>query len=86
MTGQLTVCRMKEGSDTWEYLTNGLPEVSNTTLYREGMSADRLTPGGIYFGTSDGVLFATTDGGDSWRAIADGLPSIRSVACEHYSS
>lgn len=85
MTGQLTVCRSRDGGDTWEHLTNGLPEVSNMTLYREGMSADRLTPGGIYFGTSDGTLFATADGGDSWRAIADGLPPIRSVSCEHYN-
>ena len=86
MTGQLSVCRMREGSRHWESLTNGLPEVTNMTLYREGMSTDRLKPGGVYFGTSDGALFATADGGDSWRAIAEGLPSIRSVSCEHYSN
>jgi photosystem II stability/assembly factor-like uncharacterized protein len=85
MTGQLSVYRMRDDSGTWEALTNGLPEVSNVTLYREGMATDRWAPGGVYFGTSDGSLFATSDGGDSWRAIAQGLPSIRSVSCEHLS-
>lgn len=84
-TGQLAAYRMKPGSDTWEKLTNGLPEVSNMTTYREGMATDRLTPGGVYFGTSDGDLFATRDGGDSWTTIASGLPSIRSVSCQHFS-
>lgn len=84
-TGQLTVCRRKHGADTWETLTNGLPEVSNMTLYREGMATDRWTPGGVYFGTSDGTLHATADGGDSWKTIASGLPPIRSVSCEHHA-
>lgn len=85
MTGQLAVYRQKAGSSTWDRLTNGLPEVDNLTLYREGMATDRWTPGGVYFGTSAGNLFATSDGGDSWRAIAKALPSIRSVSCEHFT-
>ena len=86
MTGQLEVYRMRDGSDTWEKLTNGLPEVSNLTLYREGMTTDRWTPGGVYFGTSDGTLHASADCGDSWTTIASGLPSIRSVSCEHFTT
>ncbi len=83
MTGQLEVYRMRGGEGPWERLTNGLPEVENMTLYREGMATDRFTPGGVYFGTSDGRVFATRDGGDSWSAIAEDLPSIRSVSCAH---
>lgn len=85
VTGQLAVYRRPAGSEDWERLTAGLPEVTKVTLYREGMASDRWTPGGVYFGTSAGDLYATSDGGDSWRAIADGLPSIRSVSCEHYT-
>lgn len=85
ITGQLTVCRMRHGTGAWEPLSNGLPEVSNMTLYREGMATDQCSPGGVYFGTSDGNLYGTADGGESWTTIASGLPSIRSVSCEHYS-
>ncbi|CAN5634261.1 sialidase family protein [soil metagenome] len=85
ITGQLTVCRMRHDSGMWEHLSNGLPEVRNMTLYREGMATDHCSPGGVYFGTSDGNLYGTADGGDSWTAIASELPSIRSVSCEHYT-
>lgn len=81
MTGQLEVYRMAGGMGSWERLTNGLPEVENVTLYREGMATDRLTPGGVYFGTSDGRVLATRDAGDHWNSIAEGLPPVRSVSC-----
>ena len=32
------------------------------------------------FGTSDGRVFASSDEGETWAAIADGLPSVRCVA------
>jgi hypothetical protein len=31
------------------------------------------------FGTSDGTVFATLDGGATWDVLASGLPSIRRV-------
>lgn len=80
-TGQLAVYRSRDEGNSWDRLTNGLPEVSGMTLYREGLATDRMSPGGIYFGTSDGHLFQSADGGDSWRLIADDLPPIRSVEC-----
>jgi hypothetical protein len=43
------------------------------------MAADQLDPGGIYFGTSSGAIFASNDLGESWREIACGLPRIFSV-------
>jgi hypothetical protein len=58
--------------------------VEKLTLYREGLATDACTPGGVYFGTSAGDLFHTIDGGESWSALATGLPPVRSVSCEHY--
>ncbi len=46
---------------------------------REGICTDTLHPAGIYFGTSTGQVFASTDEGTSWQQIADFLPSIASV-------
>lgn len=41
------------------------------------MATDRLEPAGVYFGTSTGTLFASTDEGDRWNVIAQYLPAIR---------
>ena len=85
VTGQLAAYRSHDSGDTWERLTNGLPEVENVTLYREGMATDFCSSAGVYFGTSDGVLHYTRDAGDSWIQLATGLPPVRSVTCEHFT-
>jgi photosystem II stability/assembly factor-like uncharacterized protein len=83
-SGQLAVYRTRDGGFSWDALTKGLPQIENITLYREGLTTDNCTPGGVYFGTSEGELFYTRDGGDSWARLADGLPGIRSVSVEHW--
>ena len=46
------------------------------TVLRDGLSADDLKPTGIYFGTRNGKLFGSTDGGESWSAIMESLPPV----------
>ena len=46
------------------------------TILRDGLAADSHDPAGLYFGTRSGKLFASANGGDSWKEIADALPSI----------
>ena len=48
-------------------------------VLREGMAADMLEPAGVYFGTTGGTLYASSDGGAHWRPITEGLPRIQSV-------
>ena len=76
--GQLAVYRTKDG-ERWHALTDGLPSNSFSSVLRGSMAADQLDPGGIYFGTSSGSIFASNDLGESWREIARGLPRIMSV-------
>ena len=76
--GQLAVYRTSDG-ENWEARTNGLPAGSYTAVLRGSMAADQLSPGGIYFGTSSGSVYASNDLGQSWREIARGLPRILSV-------
>jgi len=79
--GRLRVYRSRDAGATWQPLTNGLPQANAyVSVLREGMCADALDPGGVYFGTSSGHLFASNDGGDSWTMIAGFLPKILSVA------
>jgi hypothetical protein len=76
--GQLAIYRTTDGKH-WERQTGGLPANCFTGVLRGAMAGDQLSPGGIYFGTSSGSLFATCDLGESWREIARGLPRIQSV-------
>lgn len=49
------------------------------TVMRQAMVADEAEPLGLYFGTTQGELWASADEGDSWRCIARHLPRIFSV-------
>jgi len=74
---KLRVYRTRNGGETWEPLTNGLPqENAFEIVLRDGLCADELKPAGIYFGTRNGKLFGSNDDGDSWQSIAQGLPPI----------
>ena len=74
---RLRVYRTSNAGESWEPLTNGLPqENAFETILRDGMSADSLQPTGLYFGTRNGKLFGSNDAGESWQAIAEGLPPI----------
>jgi len=74
---KMRVYRTRDDGQSWEALTNGLPqENALETVLRDGMSADSLKPTGIYFGTRNGKLFGSRNGGDSWNAILESLPPV----------
>jgi photosystem II stability/assembly factor-like uncharacterized protein len=78
--GALAVWRTRDGADTWERHGDGLPqEAAYVGVLREAMSVDRGDPAGVYFGTSTGQLYGSTDEGATWSKIADNLPSIWGV-------
>lgn len=81
--GRLRVYRTADAGRSWEALTGGLPqEHVYCTVLRDGLDSDHLDPLGLYFGTSGGQLFISTDRGDSWLEFARYLPPILSVkAC-----
>jgi photosystem II stability/assembly factor-like uncharacterized protein len=74
---KLRVYRTRDAGDSWEPLTDGLPQQdAYETVLRDGMATDSMHPAGIYFGTRSGKLFGSVDEGDTWRELADGLPPI----------
>jgi photosystem II stability/assembly factor-like uncharacterized protein len=78
--GKLAVWRTRDAGRSWERLSNGLPQQdAYLGILREGMATDAHDEFGLFFGTSTGQLFASTDQGDSWNEIASYLPSITSV-------
>jgi photosystem II stability/assembly factor-like uncharacterized protein len=78
--GRASVWRTRDAGESWQRLDRGLPQ-RNAYLgvLREGMAIDAEDSPGVYFGTSTGQLFASTDEGESWDEIASYLPGITSV-------
>jgi hypothetical protein len=77
--GKFSIWRSRDGGDSWEQLTNGLPDRAYLVVLREAMAVDTLEDAGIYVGTSTGQLFHSRDSGDTWELLADFLPPILSV-------
>lgn len=80
VAGRLRVYRTRNAGASWQPLTSGLPQQhAYVSILRDAMCNDAHEPVGIYFGTSSGHLFASCDGGESWRLLAGYLPRILSV-------
>jgi photosystem II stability/assembly factor-like uncharacterized protein len=78
--GKAAVWRTRDAGGSWQRLDNGLPQSdAYLGVLRGAMTADDNDSPGLYFGTSTGQIFASTDDGDSWREIAGYLPPISSV-------
>jgi hypothetical protein len=77
--GSFAVWRSRDSGESWQRLTNGLPERAHLVVLREAMATDQFENAGVYIGTSTGQVFASRDAGDSWEGIADYLPRILSV-------
>jgi photosystem II stability/assembly factor-like uncharacterized protein len=78
--GKLRVYRSRSGGNEWEAMTKGLPQDNcYVNVLRDAMSVDTLDPSGIYFGTTGGQLYGSSDGGNTWQTIAHELPAVLSV-------
>ena len=78
--GQLRVFRSRSGGHDWEPLTSGLPQRNcYVNVLRDAMAVDTLDQCGIYFGTTGGQVYGSSDSGDTWQAIVHDLPAVLSV-------
>jgi len=81
--GRLRVYRSRSGGEEWEALTEGLPQQDcYVNVLRDAMSVDTLDPCGIYFGTSGGQVYGSSDAGDTWMPIVRDLPAVLSVEAQ----
>jgi photosystem II stability/assembly factor-like uncharacterized protein len=80
LEGKLRVYRSRTGGNEWEALTNGLPQSDcYVNVLRNAMAVDSLDSCGIYFGTTGGQVYASSDAGDHWAPIVRDLPPVLSV-------
>ena len=78
--GKLRIYRSKSGGNDWEALTKGLPQSDcYVNILRDAMAVDSLDSCGVYFGTSGGQVYASSNAGDSWAPIVRDLPAVLSV-------
>jgi len=78
--GKLRVFRSRTGGNEWEPLTNGLPQQDcYVNVLRDAMAVDSLDSCGVYFGTTGGQVYVSSDAGDSWNPIVRDLPAVLSV-------
>lgn len=84
--GKLRVYRSRTGGNEWEPLTNGLPQHDcYVNVLRDAMAVDSLDSCGIYFGTTGGQVYVSSDAGDHWQAIVHDLPPVLSVEVQTLS-
>jgi len=76
--------KSNDGGQSWERLTRGLPQGPTVKLgvLRHALCTDTLDPCGVYFGTTGGQVYTSTDSGDSWEAIVSNLPKVMSVEAQ----
>ncbi len=78
--GKLRVYRSRSGGNEWEALTNGLPQSDcYVNVLRDAMAVDSLDSCGVYFGTTGGQVYVSSNAGDSWAPIVRDLPAVVSV-------
>jgi photosystem II stability/assembly factor-like uncharacterized protein len=78
--GKLRIYRSKSGGNEWEALTKGLPQSDcYVNILRDAMAVDSLDSCGVYFGTTGGQVYASSNAGDSWAPIVRDLPAVLSV-------
>jgi len=78
--GKLRVYRSRSGGNEWEPLTKGLPQSDcYVNVLRDAMAVDTLDSCGVYFGTTGGQVYASSDAGDNWSPIVSNLPAVFSV-------
>ncbi len=69
----------RDAGGSWTRCDSGLPATAWFTVKRQAMTVDREPEIGVYFGTTSGELWASTDEGATWACIASHLPEIYSV-------
>lgn len=77
--GKLVVTRTRDGGESFEILSKGLPEPGYDIVLRHGLDVD-ASGARLVMGSSTGTLWVSGDGGESWDLVSHALPPIAQVA------
>ena len=78
--GGFSVYKSDDDGDSWTAARDGLPdEPSYTGVLRGAMDIDELDATGVYFGTTSGEVWASSDTGESWSRLPAAFPRVTAV-------
>lgn len=78
--GKPAVYVTRNAGETWQRCAAGMPEAQAWwTVKRQAMAVDAGDPVGLYFGTTSGELWMSSDEGERWTCMAQHLPEIYAV-------
>ena len=63
----------------WQPLREGLPHDCYANVLRGALALDHADPCGVYFGTTSGSVYGSTDGGERFGRLAADLPKVLCV-------
>ncbi|MEP7199974.1 MAG: glycosyl hydrolase [Chloroflexota bacterium] len=70
----------RNGGATWKRQDKGLPKQQAWwNVKRQALATDRHDPVGVYFGTTNGDVYASDDEGATWTRIVENLPEVFAV-------
>jgi photosystem II stability/assembly factor-like uncharacterized protein len=76
---RVCVSRTRDGGETFDVLTNGLPQHNAYDIaYRHALDIDEEGDG-LAFGTTTGSLWTSRNGGESWQSFSNHLPPVYAV-------
>jgi hypothetical protein len=78
--GRPAAYRTRDAGASWERQDRGFPPAQAWwTVKRQAFCADTSDPLGLYFGTTSGEVWASTNEGATWSQLTAHLPHIYSV-------
>lgn len=78
--GRPAVYVTRDAGASWARLDRGLPrEQAWLTVRRQALVSDARDPVGVYFGTTNGEVWGSTNEGQDWRCLARHLPMIHAL-------
>jgi hypothetical protein len=81
VAGRPAVYQTGNGGKSWQRRDRGLPRTHAWfTVLRQAMCSDDQARPGLYFGTTGGEVWASTNAGESWRCLAARLPEIYAIS------
>lgn len=78
--GELAVYRSVNAGKSWEKLTSGIAKKNHTCVLRDAMTADALDPAGLYFGTTTGQIYGSTNLGETWSLLLNDAGRVQGVS------
>lgn len=77
--GKAVVWRSRDAGESWEPLSDGLPDAFWVGVMRDAMCADTHDSAGLYLGARNGSVWASADSGETWREVVRDLPDVMVV-------